>query len=302
MQLGTVGLLVVHRGDVGVRRLSLLPRGGAVEAGGRGHVEPLAGADRFRIVHHEEAGALLVLEGVSGRAVSLVADGDVERRHAGVLRLPDHVHRLVGAENDRQPIGRIRRGRPREPPGVGRGGYRQVVRLRAVTVPAPDLLVRADGESADRGRGVGRPLPQRLGDERDRGRGEQHPPAGSGDLLGDAQRREGLAGAAGHDQLAAVVLLETRERVGEGLSLVRSQLLCGARLQRRRLVLEVGVPVDRGLLEPEEVDALHRGLLIRDEREQVPAPVGGRADDHALVEVGVRVREEGGEVLLVERA
>ena len=70
--------------------------------------------------------------------------------------------------------------------------------------------------------------------------------------------------------------------------------------ERGSIVLKVGVPVDRRRLEAEQIEALHRRLLVGDERQQIAAPVGRGTDDQALVEISVRVREEGREVLLVE--
>ena len=246
-------------------------------------------------------GALLAFERVAGGAVRFIAHGDVELRHARVLRAPDHVHRLVGAEHDGQPVGRRGSRGLGESGRIGGRGDRQVVCAGADVVALANLRVGADGKRADRRLGVSGPLAQRLRHERDRRCGEQHATARPGDLLGGAQRGEGLAGAAGHDQLAAVVLLEAGAHVVQGALLVRAHFLARQLLKGRGLVLQVGVPVDRRGFEPEQVETLHRRLLVGDQAQQVAAPVGSRADDQAFVEVGVRVGEEIGQILFVQR-
>ena len=185
---------------------------------------------------------------------------------------------------------------------VGSGRDRQIVRLSAVAIALPNFLIRADSESADRGLGVRAPLPQRLSDERDRGSDEQHTPARPGDLLGGAERGEGLARAAGHDQLAAVVLCEPREHVVEGALLVRPHLLAGPLLKRCGLVVEVGVPVDRRGLETEQIETLHGGPAVAERPQEIVAPIRSGADDDEFVEARVVPAKERLDIGLVERA
>ena len=83
---------------------------------------------------------------------------------------------------------------------------------------------------------------------------------------------------------------------------MRAHFLTRTLPERRRLVLEIGVPVDRCGFEAEQVEPLHRRCLAVDQLEQVLAPVGDRADDHPRTEALLGVGEEGGEVVGVERA
>jgi hypothetical protein len=82
-----------------------------------------------------------------------------------------------------------------------------------------------------------------------------------GDLLGDLQRGKGLAGAAGHDELATVGVLESEADFGLGADLMRAELLFG--LERRGLAGLVFGPIDLRVLQVVEVDLVDRRLLIR---------------------------------------
>ena len=82
--------------------------------------------------------------------------------------------------------------------------------------------VGADGERTDRYLALAGPLLQRLRHQRDRRGQEQHRPARTGVLLGDAQRGERLARAARHDQLASIGRLETGPNGADGLDLMRT--------------------------------------------------------------------------------
>ena len=233
--------------------------------------------------------------------MGLVADGEIELRHPRGLRVADRAHRLVGGEDHGQPLRGVRRRRRGQRRGVGGGGDGEVAGAGAVPVRRADLRVGTDGEGADRDRGVGGPLAQGLRDERDRGGGEERAPAPAGELLGGAQGGVGLAGPAGHDQLAAAVRGEARGHVRERGPLVRAELLARALRERVRLAVEPAVPVDGGGLGAEEVEALHRRALVRDQGQRVGAPVRRGADDEPLAEVGVGVGEEGGDVRLADR-
>ena len=68
----------------------------------------------------------------------------------------------------------------------------------------------------------------RLGEERERG--QHHQGGRRVEGLPDPQADHRLAGAAGHDQLAAVALLEALEDILDGGLLVRSRRLLGERL------------------------------------------------------------------------
>jgi len=85
-------------------------------------------------------------------------------------------------------------------------------------------VLPAVGRSRQRTGGWVRCIPpsllERLSDQGNRRCEEEHRLPSAGVLLSDAQRCEGLAGAARHDQLAAVAFLEADPNVVDGLGLV----------------------------------------------------------------------------------
>ena len=105
---GAVDGLVVHGGD-GVVLLGAFAFGGlAVDARGRRHVQALLGGNVLVEVDLHEGRSLSLGdagEGVAGRAVGLVAHDDIKLGHAERLRVMDDADRLIGRENDDQPVG-----------------------------------------------------------------------------------------------------------------------------------------------------------------------------------------------------
>ena len=174
----------------------------------RGHVEPLGGADPLRVVHQHERRGPVSRALDAGGPVRLVAEDQVEGRCALVLGALHQAERVIGAEHRRH---RVRRRFPeRRADRVRVGGDRNLQLLqRGVLVVAPRPRIRADADIAVRHRALLRPFPHRLLEQRDRRHQVENPSADPGRRLGDAERGEGLAGAAGHHQLAAAVLGET---------------------------------------------------------------------------------------------
>ncbi|MNF96986.1 hypothetical protein D3C84_797990 [compost metagenome] len=87
-----------------------------------------------------------------------------------------------------------------------------------------------------------RPLGERLRQQRQTGHQKQHPLAGTGQPLGNLQAGKGLAGAAGHDQLAAFGIFEACCNSIQRGFLVIPKLLAG--LESNSLVGLVLGPVD----------------------------------------------------------
>ena len=82
---------------------------------------------------------------------------------------------------------------------------------------------------------------------RSTGRGTGHAAAGRDRLLDELERGEGLARAAGHDELAAVVLGEARDDVVDGLALVLADPVALLALELRRPLCRCGAaPTRRG--------------------------------------------------------
>ena len=206
---------VVHGGDLGGALLRLGLGRVAVDPRGRGHVEALGGLDVAGVVDLDEVGLVLPREGDAGGAVGLVADDQVEGGQARRLRGGDAGDGVVGGEDDGRARGGafLQLGQPAvlvdELLVVGGGGEGEVLHLDVAGVVGrlllalADAAVGADGEAGERAGGLGGPLAQGLGEQRQRGHKEEDLPGG-GECLGDLERGEGLAGAAGHDELPAV--------------------------------------------------------------------------------------------------
>ena len=100
-------------------------------------------------------------------------------------------------------------------------------------------------------------------------------------LLGDAEGREGLARAAGHDELAPVSLGESLHHVGNGGGLVFAGFLPLAQGKVLwALETELG-PVNRAGIEIVNGQAVDRLGLIRQRVLGVLAPPVRGGDDHA---------------------
>ena len=92
-----------------------------------------------------------------------------------------------------------------------------------ILVVAPGAGVGADAEVTVRQRPLGGPLAHGLGEQGDGRHQVQHTAAHAGGSLCNAQRRERLAGTAGHDELAAVLILEAGHHIVERGLLVGAQ-------------------------------------------------------------------------------
>ena len=145
-----------------------------------------------------------------------------------------------------------------------------------------DLGIGADGEAVQRQAAFLRPFGEGLGVEIQRGDEEEDELVFPGSLLGNFEGGEGLAGAAGHDELATVGILEAEADFGLGAGLVRAELFLGP--QRGGLAGLVFGPVDLGVLQVLEVDLIDGGLLLEQGVFGVLAPVVRGGDDDALGE------------------
>ena len=221
MELAAVDLLVVHRRQLDKFVLGALLGVLAVDAGRGGHVESPFAPDVLVAVYLREVGLLRPLEGGAGRAVGLVADDQVEgAERAGLLGLGDGVDGLVGREDHRHALRRLElQGEAVLDEPIRRGGRGEAqVADRDVAFLAVGLAVGADGQRGDLVLRLLRPDAKALRKERNRRHHEQHRLALQ--LFGDAERGEGLARAASHDELAAVGGLESLQDVVDCLGLV----------------------------------------------------------------------------------
>jgi len=290
VELRPVDGLVVHGSQDGVNLAGLGLGRVVVDARGRRHVEPLGAAEVTVVVDPDEGGLVVPGQGRARRAMSLVADDEVVCRQLPLpLRLSDDVDGLVGREDDRHRLG-LGQGL-----GQTRLKDREVGRRRQGEIHGGDvlvdgfgadrsLLVRADSQRSEWHLGGGGPLPQRLGEQADRRDEEQDAAARADDPLCQPQRGERLAGAAGHDQLAAVAGGEPGLDVGDGLDLVWAQLV----LRRRGQHVRPGQPKPRPIhgrgLQLGHPDPAHRNLLALDRVLGVRVPPVRRRDDDPLGE------------------
>ena len=209
VELRAVGVLVVHREDICVvaRRLCLGALG--VDAWRGGHVEPLAAPDPLSVVDEDEGRGLAVAGTFDpSRAVRLVAEDQVEGRSALLLRPLHERQRVVGAEDDRHVARTLLPQRLRDAIRPGRDRDLKL-HHRGVFAVASRAHVRTDADVAVRHRLLRGPLAHRLRKERNRRHQIEHAAARARDGFGDPKRREGLARAARHDELAPVRFFES---------------------------------------------------------------------------------------------
>jgi len=281
----------------------------AVDARGGGHVEPFRGADEPGVVDFYEVAFLVVLKDGSGGAVGFIADDEIEVRHAvEELGAADAGYGMVGGEDDGHVRGvvaflhlvgealGIGGGRVLQFVGVGLDDVLvdDVLVLGTLAALFPDLGIGADGEGAEREGALLGPLGEGLGKEVQAGDEEEHALARSGDVLGDFQGGERLAGAAGHDELASVGGFETEQDIGASSLLVAGPVGVNIILGFECGSLAGGVffPVYLAAFEIHQSDlADGRGLLLQGML-GVVAPIVGGGDDDA---VGKRFFAGGGE-------
>ena len=312
-KLLAVSLDVVHEGEDRVLLTGASLGRVVVDAGSRRHVEAFGGVDVVVVVDADEGGLIRAQGGGAGRAMGLVADHQIEARGAEPLGLGDGVDRLVGGEDHRH------RGRPVDRGGTAcqavgerravRGGrdrqvhHRDVLAQAGALAPLADLRIRADREGAQRHPRLSTPLHERLRQQRDGGHQEQDPATGARHGLRNAKGREGLAGAARHDELAPVRRGQSGSHRVQGSLLVLAQAFAvGANHDLGGLQAE-GVPVDRGVeqvlqADPGDWDGLTRHRLLR---RGVPVLRGGYEQPGGEL-ARPRLRQEGVDVALGDDA
>ena len=154
----------------------------------------------------------------------------------------------------------------------------------------PDLDIGADGEGVERDGAFLGPLGEGLGKQVQAGDEEQDALVLAGDILGDLEAGKGLAGAAGHDELAAVGGFQAGDDLAAGAGLVRAEFLLG--LEDGRGAGLVFRPVDLAGFEIVEIDLVNGRSLAVEGVFGVVAPVVSGGDDVAERE---RLLAGGGE-------
>ena len=286
VDLVAVHRAVVHRAEDGGVLFGAFLRLVGIEARRGGHVDTAHGPQEVVVVNPDKGTLGLVLERNARGAVRLVADDEIERAE-GVVGLCEQlllgprndVDGLVGREDDGQTLGIVPTGVLQlldDGGDVGRGRKCQVDDTRRVVVLLfglfRDLRVRADADSRHRLLGLLQPRPQGLSQKRNRGHEEQHQTAASGFVLGNSQRGEGFACAAGHDELAArmgglaggFVDLEIGVGLVDGLLLVLPYGKGFGPGGHAEEALFEAAPVDVVVFEVDKVQSRYRRILIAD--------------------------------------
>ena len=284
---------VVHGAELDGAFLCLLLGALGVEARGGGHVETAADEDVGVVVDIGEGGFLLFLGDGAGGAVGLVADGEVEGEGVAPqfpLGFFDDGDGLVGGEDDGEGVGELL-AEVADALGekVGAGGGRQGqgvgVFLGGVLAAFGALVGLGVGADADGVEGIGgvvAPGHEGLVEEGDGGHKEEDEAFAAGLLLDQAQGGEGLAGAAGHDEFAAVV----------------RGIVCGGGLEGLLLVVAEGLGGDGGAggvarqygpiglegAQPREGHHLHGDGAVGKRPFGVVAPSIGGGEDKAVGE------------------
>ena len=280
VEFGAVFGFVVHREDgravIGCLRLGAFriePRRGR-------HVEALLGANPFPFVDENERRCVVVRSLDAGGAVRLVAQDEIEARRTVPLRLLDHRQGVVGGEDHGHGV--VALSAERSGHLVRRSGDRYLQFLqRGILVLPAGASVRTDADVAMRQLALACPFAHGLGEQGDGRHQVENATTGAGHSLGDAQGREGLAGAARHHQLAAVVGFEAGNHVVEGGLLVWPQ--AEGRMPQRQVLgvvsRQVG-PVERTLRQVAEAqNGARRRLEASDRLAGVRPPLASRIHD-----------------------
>lgn len=238
----------------------------------------------------EVALLVVVFKSGSGGAVGLVADDEIQPGQAVLfLGAADDIQAVVGGEDDAHVRGVVPFGDfEGEAPRIRGGGVAQLVGeglddvLIAPAALFAHLGIGADGEAVQGDGALLGPLGEGLGEQVQGGHEEEDELVFPRLLLGDLQGSEGLAGAAGHDELPPVRGLEAEADLGPGRGLMRAELLLG--LEDRGLAGLVFGPVNLGVLQVVKVQLEDGGLLLEQGVLGVLAPVIGGGDDEALGE------------------
>ena len=285
--------------------------------GGSRHVDALAARHPVIVVNLHEVRLRLIRQSHAGRAVRLIANNQVELANTRSLSRRHRVNGVVGGEDHLETL--IQR------VGVHRGGQLGTVRRRGqlqilnaqvgqVGVSATALLlathlgIGTHRISMERTLNLVRELRNGLRHERQGRHHEEHTRVAAillGKLLGQANRGEGLAGTAGHNQLTAVVLLQTFQSPCNGDVLVRAELLMRlvTDLLLARVIQGIGRPVDIGITESLQAHALHGKALFLQHLLRVLRPLIGRGHDNAVRKrLTTRSRNEGIDMFLSNRA
>ncbi len=286
---------VVHRGEHHIvalgARLGVL----GIDARRGGHVEPPGGLDETGVVHLHEMALVLAGEGGAGGAVRLVAEDQVEGGEAvAFLRIADDIDGVVGGKDHIHVPGIVALADlGSELPCFGRGRVLQLMgeHLEVIfAVLLADVAVRTHGVAVQRRRRFLGPFGERLRQQREARHEEQHTATLAGQFLGNLERGEGLAGAAGHDELAARILGEARFDGRQRRLLVRAQRFL--RLEDRSRVGLVLRPVDPARLQIVQRDEADRRLLPLQRLAQMAGAAGRGEEDQAM---GVGLAARGGE-------
>ena len=276
---------IIHRTEPGFGILRLFLAFFRIEARGGRHVEALFRLNKGIVMHLHKGGIFRVLQGDAGGAVGLVADNQIKGPLNGLLRFRNDGYGLVGGKDDQQTV-RMKFFRQPELThdvvhigGRGKGQIGNAVAVLIFVLFASafaDFGIGADADGEDVCRRFRRPFPQGLTHQRNGRSQKQHKPPAAGLVLRNLQGGEGLARAAGHDQLAAIPGLEMLVKGGYGRLLMRARLLAFLPGLRAADALFQRGPVHGRVFQIGKADALYRRFLMADGVFRLAAPfVGG---------------------------
>ena len=208
--------------------------------------------------------------------MSLIADNEAE--HAKLvggepqhflLGLAHRHHRLIGGEHHLESVLILDADKlSGDVVGIGAGGIGEVESalvgigsIGAIAGASVGGVVGADTDGGDVLAGIGAPCVERLSQQGDAGHHEQHQPVAAGHGLGNLQCGVGLAGAAGHDELATVVRGEIVHRLVHGYGLMLHGLFAGQCGLRAVEPVPQLLPVDGRIGKVAKADAAERDGL-----------------------------------------
>jgi|GEM_PF-5388705 len=165
------------------------------------------------VMYLDELRGIFTRQRQAGVAVRFVADDEFECPESLLLRVRYDLNRLIGGKDHGTAIPGQGAGSSGEFLGVCGRGIGQIMGADVLLVFV-DLGIRTDDKSMRR--------LQRLGNQGNRWREKQHPPIRLSELFHEPERRQGLTGAASHDEFAPAVLPETLDDSGDGFLLMRA--------------------------------------------------------------------------------
>ena len=238
----------------------------------------------------------LIRQSHTSRAVCLIANNQVKIADTRSLSRRHSINGMVGREDHLEAlIQRVSIHCLRQLGTVRRSGQLQVlntqvsqISISATTLPlAAHLRIGAHRISMERTLNLVRELRNGLRHQCQGRHHKEHTRVTAillGELLSQANSGKSLTGTASHNQLAAVVLLQTNQGIRNSSVLVLAKLLMRlvTNLLLARVIQGIGRPIDIRITEILQAHTLHREALLLQHLLRILRPLIGRGHNNAV--------------------